>query len=359
MSLTITLNPNIASYALGEAPITVSQSGGTSGSDYLWESNNGTFSNKYASSPTFTPNNATKATVVTGNRIHSRTSWATSSSGGSTAVYGTNGGLTKLAGSTTSWDVASYTTVGMSSSTQGFFEFEVVETNTEKAGGFLANASYRDPNTIHASNAFTLCWHVYANGTAVPRKLGEAVTSMVGYKAGDVFRVQLEANSVTSFYHNGVKIGSTTTPSAGTIYGCVSFRSVGAKIDNPSFLNDTTSNQGSSSAISVTGVFPVEPNYALDLTKDNNTLSSAGEDGSSVFKVVSSPKRVIGLQFIKRPYEEYVLINDFWDFHQRHLRFAFKDTTLEKTYVVVHDSGIRTQVDGPDQFTISLTLREV
>lgn len=353
MAVAINLTPNVSTYTYGDPSIATSMSGGTAPS-YLWESNSGVFSDKYAATPSFTPNNATKIVSIIGRFVY-RSLSAGFAGSGSVGAYGINGGLTKTGGSSAAWD-AQWGGVTVPVGATAFFEFTAVATNKEKAGGFFTNSLYRDPTTVHATNAVQLAWHLYGNGTAVPRKLGTALATTVVYKSGDVFRVSIEGSKAV-FYLNGVAVATTSLPS-GTLYPVALFKTVGSIIDNPSFLDNAAVNEGVTT-LSVVGLLPVQPNYTYDVTEDNNTLVSVAEDGTSTFRIKSKAKKSLNLQFIERPFSEYQQLADFWRAHQRHEKFFYLDVIYNDIYLMRFDSPLRTAVQAPDSITIQLTLKEV
>jgi hypothetical protein len=351
MALTIGFTPDTTTYFTGDAPIVVSLSGTPSVgfNDYFWESNNGVFSSEFVSNPTFTPNNATKNTLVVGRRglafltgIVTPTNFTT---------YGTNG-RRKIAGSANSWDTTNSGT-GLDGN-DGFFRVIVQESTTEKAMGLTANSAYADPY-LTGTNSFLLCWHMLANGTAVPRKQGVSLANPVFYKAGDEFRVAV-SGTTSSFFINGAKVVSTTTPS-GNLYGEANFKGIGSIFDAPFFTSLPSTNEAIKS-LQVWGIFPEQPNYSYEISSDNNTLASLAEDGTATMRLKGGLKKTLALQFTGRPYHEYVTINNFWETHQKHEKFFYRDIDLEKVYLVRFDTGLRVQVEGPDIVTINITLRE-
>ena len=109
--VTITLNPNVSTYTLGDPPITATLSGS---GDVLWESNNGNFANKLASPTVFTPNNGTALTSIIGRRVFSRSAVSVSTSGGSVASSG-NWSYSKSSINSAVWDVAVVSNTGIDS----------------------------------------------------------------------------------------------------------------------------------------------------------------------------------------------------------------------------------------------------
>lgn len=345
--VTITLNPNVSTYTLGDPPITATLSGS---GDVLWESNNGNFANKLASPTVFTPNNGTALTSIIGRRVFSRSAVSVSTSGGSVASSG-NWSYSKSSINSAVWDVAVVSNTGIDSGDTGFFQFVAVENNTEKAGGLVSNNSYRDPTNA----SYEAGWHLSSNGTAVPRALGVSLSQIYAYKNGDEFRIAKESTRI-AFYINGRLAASTAIPS-GTLYGSTSFKTSGASLSTGTLFSDPTENQATK-AISIVSSFPVQPNYTYELSIDNNTLASYAEDGTGTFRKKGNSKKILSLQFIDRPFEEYQLLVNFWNVHEKHSKFVYEDLVYNDTYLMRFDSGFRTTVQGPDRITIQVTLRE-
>jgi hypothetical protein len=353
MPPSLTLTPNVATFIQGDSPITVSLSGGntTTGPGYFWESNSGTFGDRFIASTSFTPNNATNITSIIGRRVQHAEVMGTAN----VSPYGTIGAI-KLTGSTTAWD--SYVTLAALPSLNGFYEIEPVETVAEKAMGFLSNTTYADPTLTNANVnlTFGVSWHMLGNGTAIPRRAGVAVANPVIYKAGDRFRITVQPTKVL-YSLNGIVIATIAAISLSAWYPTSSIKTVNGVINNPTYFNDTTN--VASATISVSGLFPVEPNYTFERDEDNNTLVSVAEDGSSIFRKKGDIKKSLSLQFNERPYTEYALINDFWKAHEKHNQFIFRDLTMSDSYIMRFDAGLRINVQGPDSVTIQVSLKEV
>jgi hypothetical protein len=355
MAITVTLTPNVTSYVYGEPAINVSilgQGNATTGPNYLWESNSGTFVDKFAGSTNFTPNNATSVVNIIGRRVKH----FNAASAPNAAAFGANGGYQKIGGSTTAWDAGLWHDTSLTAY-PSFYEFEPVEVNTEKAGGFFTNGTYLDPTVVNANPnvTFTFNWHLLANGTAVPRKAGVALASPVIYKVGDIFRVTVEVSKVV-YTLNNIVVATTTRPVTDPLWAVGSIKTVGGTINNPSFFHDPT-NEGLKT-LSVTGLFPVQPNYSYELAADTNTLTSLAEDGSGTFRKKGNQKRAMSLQFNERPYTEYKLIYDFWRAHEKHEKFIYQDLVFNDVYIMRFEAGLRSNVIAPDSITIQITLKE-
>lgn len=356
--MAVTISPSsIAPMIYGDSGVSVSLSGGTT-SNYLWSSDTGTFSNRFSSSSVFSPKNNTATSIISGNTVD-----RVNTNPANVASLVSGRGYQKLGGSNGLWDSSINTTnfiqVGNASNNIGFIEFESNETTTEKAAGLLSSSSFKDPTTVHATNSFTVAWHLYSDGTAVPRNKGIALVAPVPYEAGSIFRVEV-LGTTAIFKLKGMVIAKCALSNSTTLYGMASFKNSGATLDNMSFLRDTSTsvqNTGTTT-VDVTGVLPVQPNYALDISEDNNSLSTEAEDGTMKFRILSSNKVALNLQYNARPYSEYALLNTFWRYHQKHMKFYYKTIITNEVYLVRFTSA-RFTFAGPDVYNISFSLKEV
>ncbi len=336
----------------GDSPISVSMSGGSG--DPLWSSDTGTFANRFSSSTTFSPKNNTAESKIYGNTVARVNSGATGVSGLSSGR-----GYSKTSGTT--WSASANSSGTLTTGTNnGFVEFESNENTTEKAAGLTISAAYKDPTVVHSTNSFIVAWHLYANGMAVPRKQGVALAAPMPYSAADIFRIEV-VGLVATFKLRGRIVTFVSLPDATALIGMASFKTAGATIENISFLSDDaeTPAKVGYTLVDVTGVFPVQPNYTLDMTRDINTVFSYAPDGSFTSRTFGTIKKVLNLQFVQRPFDEYEAISDFWDWHKKHIRFLYVDIAHNDSYYAVHDGGLKDQVVGPDQITMNLVIRQV
>lgn len=264
--------------------------------------------------------------------------------------------MRKITGSTTAWDAYAFFSDPWTSNNV-FYEASPVDISTEKAIGFVNNSAYINPDTTNANPdlTFVLCWHMLPNGTAVPKKAGSALANPIIYKSEDLFRITLTP-TVATFTLNGVTVATTIIPTASSLYAINALKTVGAIVNDPSYFIDP--NNVGIKSLSVTGIFPVQPNYTYELSSDNNTLSSIAEDGSGYFRKKGGQKRVLSLQFNERPYSEYLQISQFWKYHEKHEKFIYQDVVLSDNYIMRFDAGLRTNVLAPDSITMQITLRE-
>lgn len=353
--LIVTLTPNVSTYVPGDAPISVNIGAGNSptGPDYLWESNSGTFDDKHLATTNFTPSNATKVVSIIGRRVFHFTLGGVLNVGS----HGSYGGLYKL-GATLAWDSYGFFSNALPSGF-GFLECEIAEVNKEKAFGFLSNSSYKDPTITNPdiNLTFGIAWHFLGNGTAIPRKAGVALSNPVVYKVGDRPRITVTPTKVT-YSINGIIYATTGFPSGlSAMYALLSFKSQNAVLTNPSYYYDPENE--ATKTVSVTGLFPVQPNYGVDLASDNNTLVSLAEDGSATFRKKSNLKKTLSLQFNERPYSEYLALSNFWKAHEKHEKFVYQDLVLGENYIMRFETGLRVNILGMDSITIQATLKEV
>ncbi len=355
MALIISLNPNVASWSLGDADIAVSFSGGTTatGNEFFWESNNGTFANRFLATTTFTPTNATKVTTITAKRV-----WHTASGGTTGVTVNSTYGGTKSSGSGASWDAYMSMANPLAAKIWGSIEFDALESSYEKAGGFLTSNAYTNPTTVSTSpnTSFTFAWHLLGNGTAVARKQGTALSTPILYKIGDKFKIVLEASRAV-YYINGLIFATTVRPSSNSQYAYLTFKGIGASLDAFTYHADQT-NLGTSS-VNVVGVLPIYPHYAYDLTNDNVTNSSTGEDGGMFFRKRGRAKKGFALSFNQRPFTEYDSLMKFWKAHGREEKFVYNDIPTNQSYLVRFESGFQTTVDSPDVITLQASIKEI
>jgi hypothetical protein len=351
MAVIVTLSPNADPWTYGDPPRAVSFTGAGSGVyiNALFSSDSGTFANRFTNSTFFLPKNSTTLARIYGQRVARVGANVTGLS-----FLPSLRGYTKTASA--GWNAGSTSDENLvvGASVMGFIEFESNEATTEKAAGLSTSFAYKDPN-LTGTTSFRHCWHLGANGVAVPRKEGVPLAAGVAYVAGDIFRVEVSTNTVT-YKLKGATVATASVVDGTVLYGVATFNTQGATLDNMSFLKDSVSapaNYGYTT-LQVGSVFPVQPNYALDLSRDNNTLFSYAEDGS-----FTGIKKSLSLQFTLRPFSDYVLIADFWDSHQKHLPFIYEDLVFGESYQVVFDGGLKAQAVGPDQITISCSIREI
>lgn len=355
MPLTVTLNPNVSTWSLGDPVIGVTATGaiGGAGTGIFWESNNGTFANRFVASTNFTPNNTTKLTTIKAREI------INSSYGGvsNVSISATYGG-TKAAGSNSDWDAHVFYTSPVAYGVSGTMRFEAAEVTYEKAGGFIANGTYDDPTIVNddPNVTFTFAWHLLGNGTAIARKQGRALTVPIPYKVGDSFEITLDRSSAI-YYMNGVVVASTIRPSSNSQYAYLAFKNVGASLDAFVYQPDMT--QVGSSTVNVIGVLPVNPNYSYELTNDNITAISTAEDGSLFFRKRGNAKKGFSLSFNQRSFNEYDSLAKFWRAHDRIERFIYRDIPTSQSYLVRFESGLQTTIESPDVITVQASIKEI
>jgi hypothetical protein len=315
-----------------------------------WEISNGTLSSYLAESPTFTPANISENVVINGYRaIYMQGSWTTLTNFSQTAPYGS---LIKNAGVNGTWDArATSSTLGLSTY-DGFYSFSTSENSTEKAGGLSENTGGTTPTDA----TFRYAWHLGSTGLATIRRLGVALVSNISYVANDVFKIHKIGTNVY-FYKNST-LYYTYAEDVDNLFPLAVARTSGASIKNNVFYNTNSGQQGSL-VVPVYAVLPEQPNWSYELTRDNVTLASVAEDGSSIFNKKGKARSSYSLQYVERPYDEYVLISDFWDAHEKHKSFAYRDVVFNKTYIVNFDTGLKLQPAGPDRISMSFVIREV
>jgi hypothetical protein len=355
-TVTITLIPDLDTWTTGDAPIEVQLSAEISpGDQVLWESSGGTFSDRFATPAFFTPNNATKSITITGNRVNR---YDSISSNGTLIPYGTQGGYGKDSGALAwnTWYVMDYP-VSTGTGVTAFFEQEPVDNTSEKAMGFITNANFPDPKLVGGIGAaFEHAWHLSTDGTAVPRKLGTALSSPVTYKAGDRFRVTLkDTQAIYTLNGNIIAIGERVT--SALLYAYNSWKSIGGHFDNVSYLTDAA-NQAFDT-VAVTGLFPLQPNYTYEISTDVGILTSPAIDGTEKRRKKSKERRVYNLQFNDRPYSEYQQVLAFWNAHEKHEKFVYYDIDMAEALIMRFDAPLGINVLGTSNIEIKAVLKEV
>jgi hypothetical protein len=273
--------------------------------------------------------------------------------------FGTTGGWGKVSGSASAWDVwaTMQHPLPTGTGTMGFFEEEPVNNTTEKAMGFISNSNNGNPNTIGAvGSAFEHSWHMYADGTAVPRRLGAVLATPVPYKANDKFRITLSGTQAL-YSINGIIIATAERVTSVFLYAYSTWKSLNNYFTNVSYLA-TDANQGSAS-VSVTGLFPIQPNYTYSYSSDIIMISSAAIDGTEKRRKKSRDRKTLSLDFRERPYFEYQQLMDFWNAHEKHEKFVYRDLVLDESYVMRFETSLGINILGTDSVDIRATLREV
>lgn len=344
-----------------------------------WKSNNGTFetgfvipdydgvegahtnASRHDEAPTFSPYNRTLNSYIVGRRVRWMGDgvgfgWSSIDSSylSTTGVFGN---LVKYAGGN-AWNAKA---VGQSSSDSDevSYQFTTGETNKEKAGGLAQNALNPDPTNTSAPS-LDFMWHLRTDGTAVARNNGVIIGDAVPYTTTTIFEVYFNKPLLkVDYMMNDIVIQSVPIiAGVWNLYPVASLFTVnGTMKENVQFIDTGATKQGSIS-FQLYGVFPVQPNYAFELNEDNNTLSSFAEDGTAVFRKKGSIRKSINLNFTARKYSEYLLIHNFWQWHQKHLKFYYRDFDFAQNYLVTHDSGLRVQVLAPDSITMAIVIRE-
>ncbi len=359
MALSITLTPDVTTYLQGDAPISVSMGAGASNYTYaLWESDSGTFLNKYADTTTFTPNNATKSTKIIGRRVNRVAS--SNSSNLSSADAGLTFGKT-TAGADYAWDTFMWFANpidGLNAASTGFLQAVAVDLN-EKTMGF-GNTTQLNPETVGTmTTSIAYCWHLQSTGLATPRHLGALIASPVTYKVGSVFKIELTTAAV-NYYVDGIWIASAPRLLMTSYYAMYTFYERYSWWTMASYLNDLTyTNAEGSRILGVTGLFPVQPNYSYNASSDVTIITSAALDGSEKRRKKSKVRTMLNLQFVERPDWEYRLIADFWSAHEKHQRFVYQDIVLGESYIMRFEAPLSVNMRSANTIDIQATLREV
>lgn len=362
MTLALVATPSPTPFAYGDIPLSLSLAPSGALHPNWATTDGGVFSDRHGEFVTFVSANHTQTVTITGRRV----TWMGDGVGvGWSSVattylagVGVFANLTKYAGSNTWANDAKAVGQSSANADETFYEFTTAETNKEKAGGLTTDATNSDPtNTVAPFLNFV--WHLLDNSTAQARHNGVAVGTPVTFTTSDVFKVY-KSDLIVYYMINEVVIESVAI-TAGTwnLYPVATFKDVGATMNSNVAFSDTGETKQGVLTFQLYGVFPESPNYTYEINADNRTLISYAEDGSATFRLKGGIKKSLSLQFNSRPFSEYVVVADFWEWHQKHLKFFYRDVVFDQTYFVVNDAGLKTQANGPDQISMALIVREV
>lgn len=132
-------------------------------------------------------------------------------------------------------------------------------------------------------------------------------------------------------------------------------------------ISGISGSDAGSAPLTVWATFPVQPRFGYELDMDNKTLVSYSEDGTPVFRVKSGIRRSWQLQFPDTPQNEWRLIREFWNFHQKHIAFYYEDDEILENIggvetptlrLVTFDAGLKIIASGPDRYAITTVVRE-
>ena len=359
MPITVSSTPTITDHLESDESIVMSLGGSGYSAPYdkpYWESSSGTFSDYLLESPTFQPLHRTQTATILGKRVARmyntlENNWDNSTN---VALINTdNGTVTKNAGVNGSWDAKAVSAI-FSPDLNCFFSFKAGDNIRDKAGGLTDNGTEMNPT----QSGFRFAWFLREDGLAVPYHVGNALANPRAYTTSTVFKLQ-KVGSTMNYYMDNELVANVAVGGTFNYYPILTFQDSSASIVSAMFQREDGTNYVDDLVFDIVAVFPGSPDWGFDLTKDNVTLVSVGEDQSEVVRKKGNAKKVIGLSFNERPFTEYSEINDFWDWHEKHREFIYKDLALENTYRVRFTSGIRIQPVGADRITMSFTIREV
>ncbi len=359
MTLAIGATPAPTPYSIADVPITLTLAV-AGGLHPNWVGEPGSsFSSRHTSPTTFLPPNETGETTVKGYRVKWLVDTGMYNNSAYTGIVGTGPGTVEhVLGTNATWS-AGLLLNGVSGS-QYFLEVKVTEINVDKFFGFSADGTGAF-GTVPTDTAIKYAWH-FTGELAYPRKNGVVIGDAVSVEAGDVFKIHANYLNEAVYYKNDVVIATTTGATGAGNNPVFCFKDFGSFTDVVLYDDGyVTPALDGNLTFDTYGVFPVQPNYAYETNLDNNTLISRAEDGTSTFRVkgTTSRKKTLSLQFNSRPFSEFQLLYNFWMYHQKHIRFYYRDLVYDETYLMVHDSGLKYQASGPDQITISVVLREI
>jgi hypothetical protein len=119
--------------------------------------------------------------------------------------------------------------------------------------------------------------------------------------------------------------------------------------------------------IQVYATIPFQPHFGFEQDWDNKTLRSEAEDGSAVLRVKGPIKRSWQVSFNNLPPDEWILLREFFRWHQKHLPFYYQDLAVPDNVgsgeadiltLVTFDAGLKVTVAGPQRFNVATAFRE-
>jgi hypothetical protein len=132
-------------------------------------------------------------------------------------------------------------------------------------------------------------------------------------------------------------------------------------------VTGTSGVEHDSAAIQVYATIPFQPHFGYELDWDNKTLRSEAEDGSAVLRVKGPIKKSWQVAFNNIPSDEWILLREFFKWHQKHIPFYYEDLAVPDNtgsgesnilLLVTFDAGLKVTVAGPQRFNITTAFRE-
>jgi hypothetical protein len=120
--------------------------------------------------------------------------------------------------------------------------------------------------------------------------------------------------------------------------------------------------------IQVYATIPFQPNYGYELDFDNTTLRSPSEDGGSILRLKGPIKHSWQIGFNNVPADEWILIRNFYKYHQKHVAWYYEDLAVPDNdgsgesnmlALVTFDSGLKATIVGPQRYNLTVAIREV
>lgn len=134
--------------------------------------------------------------------------------------------LTKTGGTADSWDAGANSDVFLAANTDGWVEYEVVETNKERAFGFSTS-----PVSTHPLTSINYGIDILSNGTASRTLSGTVSPTFGNIKKGDIIRIERVGTTI-SFYENGFLMSPTTVLASENLYVEASFYTLSGMFEN-------------------------------------------------------------------------------------------------------------------------------
>lgn len=109
--------------------------------------------------------------------------------------------------------------------------------------------------------------------------------------------------------------------------------------------------------MSVTDLFPVDPDYSLTRTIETNVLRTRVDSAREFFRQKSAPRRVFDLVFTRRSVQDWRSIESFRLAHMTDF-FTFADKTANRSFSVFFNTEPVYEEAGNQQVNIRLQLIE-
>lgn len=282
------------------------------------------------------------------------------------------GSVTQNQANASPWDSLAMTTLSALSKALSdiFIESRASSSSMEAFTGFyISSAEEINPSTLPYSLSNNYGFYLREDGKYFIIVAGQVVNTLpLSYKKDYRFRTE-RAGDYLYYKVNGKTVERVSVYGlTQKFYPAISFNKNGsgfyANMVYAPTVGSLTDYKAETSTIKIYGVCPGQPNYSYKILKDNVTLASTAEDGSMIMRKKSRSRISFSLQYEQRPFDEFKEILDFWNHHERHIPFIYKDISNYDSdnhteYLVRFDTALDYTIEGPNNVTWSLSCREV